>query len=227
MPSLTVGLDLGSAVDYSALAVVERVYVLPPMISLGQWWRTPDVYQRAVREERHVRHLQRWERGTPYPSVVADVRALMASDALKDGLLVLDATGVGRAVLDMFKEGGDRLGCSFPIPITITSGNTRNGWNMPKQDLIAAVQAPLQQGRLKVAESLALAPILERELVNFRLKIGPSGREAVDIARGDETGHGDLSTALMLACVIDNTMRRPDVIEDPRTVSAPWGAPTL
>lgn len=217
MPSITVGLDLGSANDHSALVAVERVYVLPPMISIAEWWRHPDTYAAALVEERHVRHLQRWELSTPYPAVVADVAAAMRTPALRDAWLVLDATGVGRAVRDMFRLEHARspIGCSFPAPITVTAGRERSGWNVPKQDLVAAVQAPLQLGRLRIAESLALAPVLEKELTGFRLKIGANGRETVDIARQDGQGHGDLVSALMLACCWDNNLRRPDVVEYP------------
>lgn len=221
MACFTVGLDLGSAADFSALAVVERVFVLPPYVSLGAWHRQPGLYQSALVEERHVRLLRRWELGTPYPVIVGDVAGTMRSRMLAhDGLLYVDGTGVGRAVMDMFAQAHREgpLGAFQPIGVTVTGGREANGWNVPKADLFAAVQAPLQLGTLKIAQGLALGSALESELTNFRLKIGPSGREAVEYARSAGDGHGDLVSALALAMYGNNPYGRPDVIENPKTL---------
>lgn len=221
MANYTIGLDLGSAADYSALVVVERVYILPAYVSLNDWHRRPDEYRRHLVEEKHVRYLSKWELGTPYPSIVADVAGLMRRDWLqRDGLLFVDQTGVGRAVMDMFAEAHREapLGRWAPIGVTITGGRDAKGWNVPKQDLFASIQAPLQLERLKIAEGMALSDDLEKELTNFRLKIGDSGRESVDYHRRAGDGHGDLVSALALAMYGNNPGGRPDVLEDPKTL---------
>lgn len=221
MASFTVGLDLGSAADFSALVVVERVYVLPPLVSLNEWHRRPSMYMQDLVEEKHVRALRRWELSTPYPSIVEDVARTMRTDMLRrQGLLYVDATGVGRAVMDIFYEAHrqEHVGAFEPIAVTITGGRDANGWNIPKQDLFAAIQAPLQLGTLKFAEGLHMGESLEKELTNFRLKIGPSGRETVDYARSAGDGHGDLVSALALAMYGNNPYGRPDVIENPKTL---------
>ena len=221
MSSFVIGLDLGSAADFSALVVVERVFVLPEYISLNQWHRQPDLYRRYVVEEKHVRHLRRWELGTPYPSIVDDVAAFMRAEPMQSqGLLFVDGTGVGRAVMDMFADAHREgpLGRYDPIGITVTGGREANGWNVPKRDLMAAIQAPLQLGRLRIAEGLALGDVLERELTSFRLKIGESGRESVGYQRTAGEGHGDLVFALALAVYGNNPYGRPDVIENPKTL---------
>lgn len=221
MPNFIVGLDLGSAADFSALVVVERVFVLPPLISLGQWHRQPSMYSQGLVEEKHVRLLRRWELGTPYPSIANDVAAVMRSPMLqRDGLLFVDKTGVGGAVMDIISDAHEKeaLGSYWPIGVTITGGRDINGWNIPKQDLFAAIQAPLQLGTLKIAEGLPMGDVLEKELTNFRLKIGPSGRESVDYARSAGDGHGDLVSALSLAMFGNNPYSRADVIEDPKTL---------
>lgn len=221
MSSFVVGLDLGSAADYSALVVVERVFVLPEYITLNQWHRQPDLYQRSVVEEKHVRHLRRWELGTPYPSIVQDVAAFMRKEPMRThGLLFVDGTGVGRAVMDMFADANREapMGRYEPIGITVTAGREANGWNVPKQDLMAAIQAPLQMGTLRIAQGLALGDQLERELTNFRLKIGDSGRESVGYQRTAGEGHGDLVSALALAMYGNNPYGRPDVLENPKTL---------
>jgi hypothetical protein len=221
MACFTVGLDLGSAADFSALVVVERVFVLPPLVSLNEWHRQPNVFMADLVEERHVRLLRRWELGTPYPSLVGDVARTMRSDMLRrQALLYVDGTGVGRAVMDMFYEThrAEPMGTWEPIGVTVTAGHEANGWNVPKKDLFASIQAPLQLGTLKIAEGLPMGETLEKELTNFRLKIGPSGREAVDYSRSAGDGHGDLVSALALALYGNNPYARPDVIENPKTL---------
>jgi len=215
MTSYTVGLDLGQGQDYSALAVVERVLMLPPGLTLGTWHRRPDAY--ALTEQWHVRALRRWELGTPYPVVVQDTTRLMRAEPMADALLVIDGTGVGRAVRDMFMQAwqGQRFGSSWPYAVTITAGERRHGRNIPKHDLFAAVQVPLQQQRLRIAQGLALGEVLADELVQFRQRLTVSGRELIDFERRPGQGHGDLVNALALAMVQPNTSRRPAVIEHP------------
>lgn len=216
MSSFTVGLDLGQGQDFSALVVVERVLVLPPMVSIGAFWRHPDRIGPALVEQRQVRHLRRWELGTPYPTIVADVARMMRAPAMDDAMLFIDRTGVGRAVFDMFLDEwrSVEFGANRPVGVTVTAGSKRNGWHVPKSDLLAAIQVPLQQGTLLVADGLTLGPVLERELVSFRQKITESGRDSYDIQRRAGEGHGDLVTALALALFQDNTLRRPDVVEN-------------
>ncbi|WP_062385929.1 hypothetical protein [Demequina iriomotensis] len=214
MTSYTVGLDLGQGMDFSALAVVERVLVLPAHVSVGEFWRRPNAHE--LIEEWHVRALRRWELGTPYPSIVADVVRTMRAPVMDDAMLLIDGTGVGRAVRDMFWDEWDqsRFGVYPPRAVTITAGHKRNGWNFPKTDLFAAVQVPLQQGRLRIADGLALGETLADELLQFRQRITDSGRDVIDFERRPGQGHGDLVNALALAMVVPNTARRPDVIEN-------------
>src|SRR5690606_30505154 len=134
--------------------------------------------------------------------IVEDVAAFMRAESMQSqGLLFVDGTGVGRAVMDMFADAHREgpLGRYDPIGVTVTGGREANGWNVPKRDLMAAIQAPLQLGRLRIAEGLALGDVLERELTSFRLKIGESGRESVGYQRTAGEGHGDLVSALALA----------------------------
>lgn len=215
MSSFTVGLDLGQGQDYSALVVVERVLVLPAGVTLGKYWRNPRSVS-AMFEQLQVRHLRRWELGTPYPSIVADVVTMMRSPAMSDAMLLVDGTGVGRAVRDMFRDAwmDEHFGATYPVAVTVTGGHARHGWNVPKSDLMAAIQVPLQQGRLKIAPRLPLGDVLERELVAFRQKISVTGRDTYEIPRRDGEGHGDLASALSLALFQPNTYRRPDVVEN-------------
>ena len=89
----TIGLDLGKAHDPSALAILEH-----------QGGRSDAV------------DIRRWSLGTPYPQIVADVEQLRLLPALTDAHLVIDGTGVGRGVVDMFRAGGARR----IVPVLIT-----------------------------------------------------------------------------------------------------------
>jgi hypothetical protein len=214
--SYMVGLDLGQATDYSALAVVERVLVLPAGISATHYHRrTGTVVEPKLRTELRVRHLQRWDLGTPYPAIVADAARLMRSDQLRRAWLSYDATGVGRAVKDLFWEAfqaGD-MGDQPPPAVTITGAEYVNEDSVPKRNLIAAVQVPLQQGLLKITRCMPLADVLERELTGFRMKLTASGRDTYDIGRRAGAGHGDLVIALALAARRANHSVPPPIEE--------------
>lgn len=214
--SYMVGLDLGQSTDYSALAVVERVLVLPPGIGATHYHRREGlITQPELRTELRVRHLQRWDLGTPYPSIVADVAALMQTEQLRLSWLSYDATGVGRAVKDLFWQAyvaGD-MGEHPPLPVTITGAEQAHGDTVPKRNLIAAVQVPLQQGLLKITPGMPLGDVLERELTGFRMKLTQSGRDTYDIARKAGAGHGDLVIALALAARRANHTVPPPIEE--------------
>jgi hypothetical protein len=186
---------LGQAADYTALAIVERVTpqlkeetYLPPQLR---------ALQPAPPAEYQVRHLGRFDLGTRYPAIVAKVGELMAAPQLHGAALVVDATGVGRAVVDMFVEAG-----LAPVSITITGGAEAVGsgsdFRVPKRDLVAAVQVPLQDQRLKFAEGLPLVETLIAEMLAFRVKITDSAQDTYGSWR--EGSHDDLILAVMLAC---------------------------
>jgi hypothetical protein len=64
---------------------------------------------------------------------------------------------------------------------------------------VAAVQVLLQNGRLKIAEGLELAPTLRKELLNFRVKVNPAtAHDSYEHWR--EGDHDDLVLATAMAC---------------------------
>jgi hypothetical protein len=187
-----VGCDLAQAHDFTALAVLER-----------------------AGDQYHLRHLARF-RDRPYPAVVAHVGELMARLAAADdrprgelpggilysppaAALAVDATGVGRAVCDLFRAA--RMPCGL-VAITITgglsvTGDGRGGVHVPKKDLVACARVLLQTQRLRVARELALADVLVQELENFRVRITPAANEVFGDWR--EGQHDDLVFALAMA----------------------------
>ncbi len=215
MGAYTMGLDLGQARDFSALVVVERVHVLPPQVPLIEYRRRGDV---AVggdwREEFHVRAIKRWPLGTPYTAVVDDTLAVFRTPQLRDAALVVDRSGVGRAVMDLLREAWTRGEAgSWVSGLTITAGQRSSGTSVTKQDLVDGLLVPVTQGRVKVAAGLALADVLERELLAFQQNISSSGRTSYDVERREGQGHGDVATALMLALTRKN-WGRPEVVEN-------------
>lgn len=180
--SFFVGLDLGQASDFTALSVIESV---------------GGVYQ--------VRHLQRFRLGTPYPDVVVAVSKMMAQ--LQDSHLVVDNTGVGRPVVDLFRVAGLPL-----VPVTITGGNAatcdKGTWYVPKRDLVGALAVAFQTGTLKIAEALPEAKVLIDELLNFKVKINI--RTAHDSYEAWREGvHDDLVLSVAMALWYASRARSP------------------
>ena len=208
-----IGLDLGQAQDFSALAVVEHVHRMPPGWPPFRYFASDDrgmqiPYPRPgvpplIRELRVV-HLQRWALGTPYHEVVADVCTLARSHELNGSRLYFDRSGVGRPVGDLLWQAFERgeLGDTMPEGRTITGAEKSSRGGTAKKDLIAALEIPIQQGHFKIPAGLPLSDVLERELTSFKLKLATkTGREKFDVERRPGEGHGDLVIAVALGAV--------------------------
>lgn len=193
-----VGLDLGQAADYTALAVIEDVNKVNPA--------------GGTEKALHLRHLERYPLRTPYPEIVERVAALVRDEHLspteydpsrmrhgsQPPQLIVDATGVGVAVTDLLKQKGLKF-----APVTITGGDrahkAKGTYRVPKRDLVAALEVPFHTGELKVAEGLTLWPALREELLNFVKKINlKTAHDSYEHWR--ETDHDDLVLATALAC---------------------------
>ena len=139
-------------------------------------------------------HLERVPLGTPYPGIVAHVARLLAK--LPAGTeMVIDYTGVGRPVFDMFLHAG-----LSPVGVLITAGTaeTRDGAiiGVPKLSLIVRIQALLHENRLKIHKDLAEAAELVNELRDFRVDFTAAGSLTFNARSGR---HDDLVLALALA----------------------------
>jgi hypothetical protein len=175
-----IGVDPGQSIDPTAIAIVQRVTATngsKPLFRCG--------------------HLERLPLATPYPGVVRHVRQLISHPPfLGRAELVLDVTGVGRPVADLFVAEGLR-----PVKVTITAGNeeTHNDqgmWHVAKLILVSTVQALLHDGRLHIHRDLPEAPVLQAELEDFRATVTDSGRWTFGARSG---AHDDLVLALALA----------------------------
>ena len=147
-----------------------------------------------------VRHALRFPLGTPYPQIVDDVARLLHQPPLVGNVrLVIDATGVGRPVVDMFYRHPERR---FPVvPVVITTGDTvtkgEDGYlRVPKRDLVGAVQVELQNKRLRFPDpkKLPTVDVLTHELSHFRVTISAAGHDSYEAWRTRD--HDDLVLAL-------------------------------
>jgi hypothetical protein len=149
-----------------------------------------------------VPRLERLPLGTPYTDVVKRVVGLPRTPPLPGCTLAVEQTGVGRAVVDLLQEAlQGKVTCTFAL-VTITAGHAVTpggglGLHVPKKELVGMLQVLLQNRRLHVAGGLPDAPVLVRELENFRVRITAAANETFEAWR--ENAHDDLVLAVALA----------------------------
>src|SRR5436305_2410642 len=125
------GIDIGQAADYTALALLE--------------------HEGADHPTYRLRALDRFPLGTPYTDLPPAIRRRLSAAPLAGRTrLAVDATGVGAPVIDLFRE---QLTRRIPLyAITITGGATVTGSgerpHVPKRDLIDTTAVILEQHRL-------------------------------------------------------------------------------
>jgi hypothetical protein len=178
-------LDLAQASDFTALAVLKQA---KPTNA------TPTTYD--------LGHLERWQH-VPYTQVgrvvrdrVAALRGRWPHPLVK---VIYDRTGVGAAAGDVMEEAG----IDAPlIAITIhggdvVSGDDHHGYRVPKRDLVSSTAVVMQARRLRIAKSLALAPVLAEELAGFKMKFNAAtGHDSYESWR--EKDHDDCVLAVAM-----------------------------
>lgn len=187
-----VGLDLGKSLDYTALCVLEGHGREKPKEALY-----------------HCRHLQRFKLGTSYPHIVDSVRELCLREPLRSQKpwLAIDGTGVGNAVVDLFRQREINADLR---PVIIHGGdqytNEHGVYRVPKRELVGAVQVALQTGRLKIASELPDVGILTQELQNFQVSI--SNETAHDSYEARVGAHDDYVLSVAIALWFGQNARR-------------------
>jgi hypothetical protein len=176
------GGDIGQSFDPTALAVVRKMYAS------------------ADRPIFQVGHLERLPLQMPYPAQIdhieRQIARLMSHKRLQTmPELVLDVTGVGKPIADLFAVRG------FPtINVTITAGDTVTSeglnFHVPKLILVSKMQALLHNGQLKIHKDLADAQVLIDELQSFQASVSATGYWRFGARSGK---HDDLVLAVAIA----------------------------
>jgi hypothetical protein len=174
------------------MGVVERVELVGAWDQVA-WARRKEIGLR-------LRRLERLPLGMKYPEVEDWVVRRMEGVA-KHGEceLAVDATGVGRPVVDHLREAG--LKCRIRA-VMVTGGQTERsegGYDyVPKRDLMAGLQMLFEYGELKIAKRLQHVEALRKEMADMRMRVTPAGNEQYGAWREGE--HDDLVFAVALAC---------------------------
>lgn len=210
MSRMILSVDLGQSIDPTAIAVlrvltrqdiVAAQYDDPPGPKAPQEWfpkgAGPVDPQRVGRID--VVYLERLPLRMPYPEQIAYIEKLLHREPLTLATdLVIDQTGVGRPVVDSFRQAGLR-----PIAVTITAGDSEgrgegfDEWRVAKSVLVSRLQALLHAGELKIAKGLAEAEVLGWELQDFRATVTDTGTWRFGARSGR---HDDLVLALVIGC---------------------------
>lgn len=180
--------DLGQSSDPTAIAILDHRH----------WQQVRvDGHVLASGDQIDVRHLQRLPLGLSYPEVVGEVQRLLARPPLRDGCdLVIDQTGVGAPVGDLFETHGLQ-----PIRISITGSVDKavcvglNKWHVAKGLLISTLDSRLHCGDLRIAKDLGEAGALAEELKDFRRHVSAAGRFQYEARVGK---HDDLVLAVAI-----------------------------
>ena len=186
-----IGVDLGQARDYTAISVIEKI---------GE-------------DKLHLRHLERLKLGVSFPDQVQHIKRIYEAirerippDQIKTGCyggeiipiqLIVDYTGVGRAVVDLMRQEG-----MSPIALAITSGNDPrkegNNWFVPKRELVAVLRLAFETGWLKYSSALPEVDTMIRELGNFNMTVNiQTGHDSYGAWR--EGVHDDLVLSVAMA----------------------------
>jgi len=189
------GLDLGQAADYTAIVALER----KPEVTGHEesWERGHRMLRPEYRDKYRVVAAERLPLHTSYSAIV-DYVAKRVEQLRGDCELIVDATGVGRPVVDMLGERDVPL-----IPVLITGGHaeTVDGlgfWHVPKGSLVVHVNTVLAEQRLTIPRALEQQAQLVHELMAFRVKKTKTGGNTMEAWR--ESDHDDLVLAMALAC---------------------------
>jgi hypothetical protein len=157
MSIFVMGLDLGQAQDFTAQVICQATGTQYDSHLVGLPLTQCD-----------VRHIDRYDLGTRYTDIAVDVGKRLRQ-VPQPRYLVIDETGVGRGVLEMFSGLG-----AHGITITGTGQATLTApmhVHVPKRDLVSTAQVALQNGVLKIGRNLKHADTLVKELLPFRTKI--------------------------------------------------------
>ena len=184
-----ISLDPAQLRDWSAVAVVDMQY--------------------RPQERRFTYNLVAMNRkqGLPYDKIVEWVVQIARRPEFnipQPGTVILDATGVGIAVNDMFRAKRIRTRA-----VTITAGNTLNRQeatiHLGKARLIGTFLGAFDSGKVHVNPNMPIWPALEKEMLSFRAEMSVQGNAKFEAAPGE---HDDMLFSLALAVWYGEEIKR-------------------
>lgn len=227
------GVSVGQKSDHSAIVIAEYPHrsgsgwvYLSSMesedVEKREAWRWPRPTIAGDDWALNIVHVERWLRGTPYPTIVADVDRLSRAITLDGRIrahLLIDSTGVGQPIVALFYRQGLRV-----VSCTITGG-TETSWtskravNAPKRDVVMSAVAMLDVGRLRWPNSGDTVQTMERELRNFQMRYSRNGPEMFELERRE---HDDIVLSLAMTTWVLSIVgpRNPLHVSPPRPRSA-------
>jgi hypothetical protein len=212
--------DWDAAVNFDAQREAERRFKQRSPFYVGEAAfdaesAIPELPKPQMERRYLCRTLRKWPLGTSYVIVVNEVRKLCAHQRLQVTLegriepptLVIDATGLGAPVVDMF------LAAKVParlVAISITSGDSVRQddehhwhWYVPKIILVSTLQVLLQSARVDWPSNLKdpktgedMKDAMMKELADFRMKAAKSEKKNPQF-EADSGSHDDV---LMSCC---------------------------
>jgi hypothetical protein len=181
-----VGWDPAKSHDRSVLAAIHHTVV--PVEGRDGWIEGKRSYTQKSTTRYDLRFLHSLPVGLNYVDQALAVREILSRAPLDRATLIVDASGVGAALVDIARASGLRLNS-----LTITSGREQkqingNHWHVAKGILVGKLMAAIQSAQLHVAAGLLEADALRSELQNFKVKTSVTGQESwnADVSDTDD-----------------------------------------
>ena len=215
------GLDLGQAQDYTALTALEKKLIKTD-IKRDYLEVLPDITVAGSGKEYHLRHVERFPLGTTYPAIVSKLQDRI--DAINLGekyMVVVDATGVGRPVVDLMRKNNIRC-----TPVSFTAGEKEafdevfGGWRVPKRILVSNLQVLFQNGQLKMAAGMEHIDLITKELLNLKVKVTAAKNDTYEAWR--EGDHDDLVFSLAMCAWYAVRFGITEEEENQPMIDSPW-----
>lgn len=216
MTIVAIGVDIGQRGDPTAIVVVEyeRVDITPEQLLKRQPRglfdkAPPPLIQREYDTRYVVRTLGTIPLGTSYVDVALHINGICKKIRARfpkgSEHLLLDATGVGRGVVDVMKRIIDPAIHFTAVTFTGTDNCDsaplhRPEVQMGKAYMVSRLQAALQNKMLQLPRS-PIAETLIKELRDYEVRVQESGREKYGAFSVGTTD--DLVSALGMACLGD------------------------
>jgi hypothetical protein len=214
MDPVTIGADIGQKRDPTAIVVASAEQRTTGRKTTWGFWSEslrdrplPDEYETIYT----VRHMERLPLGTAYPKVGERITEIVRNvhlQALPESRgvnLIVDATGVGRPVVDIIRSHLEQR--IDVTAATFTHGDRLDGRlcdqevSVGKGFLVSRLQVLLQTECLQLPANHAEALAMMEELENYEIKVDENANEKYGAF---EVGtHDDLVTALGLAVLFD------------------------